>query len=463
MEQQQLTRKYGPLVAICMVVGSMVGSGIFFRTEMILNQIGANLPLGILAWAIGGLITLIFALNFASLANRYETAGGFVDYTEALVGKKASYYVGWFVATIYFPFSAAILAWVAARFTVELFGWHVGDGAVSQFISGQTMSIAAFYMITLYVINLVSPKIAGKIQVSTTFIKVIPLILMGTVGVIVGISNGTTAQNMASGFEGIATGNPFFGALVATAFAFAGWETLTSLNAEVKNSKKVLPIALIGGIFIVVTLYILYFIGVFSAGNIAEWQEVGGNALTFGAFNNIFGAVGAPILISFIVVSCLGTTNAFMMVSGRAFYFMALRGQGPRPDMFREIDKYTNMPSHGSNLALFIMGLWLLLIFGSQAGGGWFTMPWTHLIVPITVNLVLIPIFFNIMRKCTDFSPMKRFVAPLAGLAGAIFMIVATFISQDLQVIITFLIIVAVFLIIGGILNVTNKEGGGNE
>ena len=460
--EQRLTRKYGPVVAVCMVVGSMIGSGIFFRTEIILNNIGANLPLGILAWAIGGIITLTFAYNFANLANRYETSGGFVDYTEALIGEKASYYVGWFVATIYFPFSAAILAWVAARFTVELFGWHTGENAVSQFISGQTISIAAFYMIVLYVINMISPKIGGKIQVSTTVIKVIPLILMGTIGVIVGISNGTTAENMASAFQGTAAGNPFFGALVSTAFAFAGWETLTSLNSEVKNSKKVLPLAMIGGILIVVTLYILYFIGIFSAGNIAAWQATGGNALTFGAFENIFGSVGTSILISFIVVSCLGTTNAFMMISGKAFYSLAIRGQGPRPEMFGEVDRHTNMPLHGSNLALIFMGAWLVLWFGGQAGVGWFVMPWTLMIVPVTVNMVLIPIFIAIMIKCTDMHWFNRFVAPFLGLSGSVFMIVATFIDRgqagQTSVIFWYLAFVGVILLIGAYFASANKS-----
>jgi len=460
--EQQLTRKYGVIVAVCMVVGSMIGSGIFFRTEIILNSIGANLPLGILAWIVGGLITFVFAYNFANLANRYETSGGFVDYTEALVGKTAGYYVGWFVATIYFPFSAAVLAWVAARFTVELFGWHIGEDAISQFVSGQTIVIAALYLIVLYVANLISPKLAGKIQVSTTAIKVIPLILMGSIGVIVGISNGTTAENMASGFTGVTAGNPFFGALVATAFAFAGWETLTSLNSEIKNSKKVLPLALMGGIIIVVVLYIFYFIGIFSAGNISAWQEVGGNALTFGAFENIFGSVGTSILISFIVISCLGTTNAFMMVSGKAFYSLAIRGQGPRPEMFREIDQHTNMPIHGSTLALLFMGLWLILWVGVQPGIEWFVMPWTLLIVPITINLILIPIFIGMMVKCKGMHWFNRFVAPIGGLVGASFMIVATFIDRhqagQVFVIFWYLVIVGAFLLLGAVFPALNRR-----
>ncbi|MCL2177101.1 MAG: amino acid permease [Firmicutes bacterium] len=452
-----LTRKYGLIVAICMVVGSMIGSGIFFRTEMILNAIGANLWLGILAWVIGGLITISFAYCFANLATRHEKSGGFVDYTEKLVGKRAAYFVGWFVATIYFPFSAAILAFVAARFTIELFAIQesrfITDAygeviAGFQFASGETMAIAVFYMIALYVINMLAPKIGGKIQVSTTVIKVIPLILMGVVGVIAGLVNGTTIENVQSGFEGTADGNPFFFALVATAFAFAGWETVTSLNSEVKNSKRNLPIALIFGILLVIALYILYFVGVFSAGNIEAWGGAGTTAFTYGAFENIFGSVAGTILVAFIVVSCLGTTNAFMMVSGKAFYSLSVRDEGPAPRVFKEVDKHSNMPLQGSNLALLFMALWLGLWF--MQSSGWTAMPWTMLIVPVTVNLVLIPIFVGMMLRESGMHWFNRFVAPVIAIAGSVFMIGATIYTQELTVL-WYLIIVAGFMAVGAI------------
>ena len=92
----ELHKKYGLMTAICMVVGIVVGSGVFFKAEKILTETGGNLPLGILAWLIGGVIMVACAYAFALLATRYEYVNGIVDYAEVTVGKGYGYFVGWF-------------------------------------------------------------------------------------------------------------------------------------------------------------------------------------------------------------------------------------------------------------------------------------------------------------------------------------------------------------------------------
>ena len=84
----KLERKYGLLTAICMVVGIVIGSGVFFKAQDILNYTGGNMPLGIIAWIVGGLVMLICALNLANLGTHYEKVNGLVDYAEATIGKK---------------------------------------------------------------------------------------------------------------------------------------------------------------------------------------------------------------------------------------------------------------------------------------------------------------------------------------------------------------------------------------
>ena len=289
-ETNILTRKYGLLTAICMVVGTVIGSGIFFKSEEIIHAVGGNLWLGVVAWVVGGLIPLSFAYVFATLASRYERVGGFTDYTEKLIGKKAGYFVAWFMATIYLPAHLAILAQVSARFTVELFNINIGSGSSNY--SAATFIIAAFYMIAIYTMNVLSPKIAGKFQVSTTFVKIVPLILMAIVGTIVGLVNGTTIENLSNVAIETAS-NPFFAAVVATAFTFGGWEACMSMNSEIKNSKRNLPIALIGGMLFVIVVYILYFIGIFGAQGVEYTASQGSNL----AFTNIFGGVRRNCII----------------------------------------------------------------------------------------------------------------------------------------------------------------------
>ena len=82
----KLERKYGLFTAICMVVGIVIGSGVFFKAQVILEKTGGNMPLGILAWLIGGVIMLVCVLTFANMSQKYEKVNGIVDYAEATVG-----------------------------------------------------------------------------------------------------------------------------------------------------------------------------------------------------------------------------------------------------------------------------------------------------------------------------------------------------------------------------------------
>ena len=89
--EHKLERKYGLFTAICLVVGIVIGSGVFFKAQTILQKTEGNMPLGIIAWVIGGLIMLVSILTFATMAQKYEKVNGIVDYAEATVGGKYAY------------------------------------------------------------------------------------------------------------------------------------------------------------------------------------------------------------------------------------------------------------------------------------------------------------------------------------------------------------------------------------
>ena len=116
--ENELKKKYGLLTAICMVVGIVVGSGVFFKAQTILNATGGDMPLGIAAWIIGGAIMIFCILAFSVMAQKYEKVNGIVDYAEATVGGKYAYYTGWFLSTIYYPTLTSVLAWLSARYTL---------------------------------------------------------------------------------------------------------------------------------------------------------------------------------------------------------------------------------------------------------------------------------------------------------------------------------------------------------
>ena len=116
--ETKLERKYGLFTAICMVVGIVIGSGVFFKAQTILEKTEGNMPLGILAWVIGGIIMMVCLLTFSFMGQKYERVNGLVDYAEATVGPRYGYFMGWFSATIYFPAMTSVLAWVSARYTL---------------------------------------------------------------------------------------------------------------------------------------------------------------------------------------------------------------------------------------------------------------------------------------------------------------------------------------------------------
>ena len=332
----ELKKKYGLPTAIALVIGIVIGSGVFFKAEKILTATGGNLPLGILAWAIGGLIMIICAYMFSILATRYAHVNGLVDYAEALMGKRYAYYMGWFTTFIYFPAMTSVLAWVSARYLGVLCGFDITGGPV--------MVLACLFLVGSYAVNALSPILAGKFQVATTVIKLIPLLLMGIVGTIVGFANGTTIENFTTVVTTVEGGNghALFTAVAATAFAYEGWIIATSINAELKNARRNLPIALVIGTLIVALTYILYYIGLSGSVSNAEIMA-GGEAGAKLAFEKIFGRAAGVGLFVLVVVSCLGTLNGLMLAATRSLYSVAARGNGPKPEAFLGIDAILNI------------------------------------------------------------------------------------------------------------------------
>ena len=403
-----------------MVVGTVIGSGVFFKAQNVLNATGGNMPLGIAAWAITGLIMIICSAQFAVMATRYDKVNGVVSYAEATCGKGYSYAIAWFLVNIYFPGMTSVLAWVSARYFGVIVGWDM--------TSAQVMVLAGFFLVMSYTLNALSPKLAGKFQISATIIKLIPIILMAIVGTVVGMFNGILPQNfvtVASEAAGGSTGSGLFAAIVATVFAYEGWIVATSINAELKNPKKNLPIALVVGALIVSIAYILYYIGVAGGATNEVLMKDGATV----AFKNIFGAIGGTFLNICIVVSCLGTLNGLMVGSTRGMYAIASNNEGPKPKLFSQIDSETDMTTNSAIWGLFTCAAWLLYFYGAnlEPNGGWFgSFNFDSSELPIiTIYAFYIPMFIMWMKKEKDLGIFKRFILPILSIIACGFMVFA--------------------------------------
>jgi len=445
--ETKLKEKYGLPMAIAMVIGIVIGSGVFFKAEKVLNVTGGDQKLGILAWLIGGAIMIVCAYTFAIMATRYSYVNGLVDYAEVTCGGKYAYLLGWFMTSIYYPTLTSVLAWVSARFFCVLMGWDITGGAC--------LAIAAFFLCTSYAVNALSPILAGKFQISATIIKVIPLILMGIVGLVVGLSNGMTVENFTHVVTPVtSTGKALFTAVVATAFAYEGWIIATSINAELKDAKKNLPKALVIGTIAVVIIYVLYYVGL-AGGVTNEVMMKGGQDGAKIAFETIFTKTGGTLLFVFVIISCLGTLNGLMLGCTRGMYSLAVRGEGPKPEMFKQVDPVTNMPTNSSILGLFLCGFWLLYFYGAiimQVAGqspwfGKFSFDTSELPI-VTIYASYIPIFIAMMIKEKELGAFKRIIMPILAICGCLFMVFAACYSQKWTVL-YYLAIFAFFMLIG--------------
>lgn len=447
--EKTLQKRYGFWVAVAMVIGIVIGSGVFFKAEKVLNATGGEMFIGVLAWVIGGGIMIVCAYNFAILASKYEKVNGIVDYAEAAVGKNYGYLFGWFMATIYYPSLSAILAWLSARYTAVLVGFEDPVTGVEVFL------LAGFYMIIVYTINSLAPVLSGKFQVSTTIIKLIPLLLMAIVGLIKGIISGQTVENFIGVTTDIAVSNPLLTSIVATAFAYEGWIVATTINSELRDSKKNLPKALFFGTITIVVIYVIYFIGLSGIMPSNEFMAGGESAVKL-AFSKALGNFAGNALFIFVIISCIGTLNGCMIGCTRGLYSLSVRKMGPKYKMFSQVDNMTQMPTNSAVFGLLFSSIWLVAWYGNF--GNWWGAFLDFSELPIvTIYGLYIPIFFWIMKTMDELNVFKRFVMPILAIIGSLFMIYAAYVSHGINAILIYLVIFIVIMSVGFLLKGKNN------
>ena len=442
----ELKKRYGLLTAICLVVGTVIGSGVFFKAQDVLEMTGGDMITGILAWVITGAVMLACILAFAVITTKHEKANGIVDYANTLVGPRYGYMIGWFMSVIYYPAMTSTLAWVSARYFVVFLTnvnpklpLHISASDGGAVFGPETMTIALFFLVGIFVMNALAPKLAGHFQVSTTFIKMIPLAMIIVGGIIYGLvaSDGALIDNLTSVSQtvknDVAT-NPLFAAIVATAFAYEGWIVATSINAELKNAKRNLPIALLTGGIIIMLVYVLYFIGVAGGASTDVLRKEGATI----AFTNIYGKGVGLLLDAFVVISCVGTLNGLMLAGTRSVYSMSTGGRGPKAEVFVSVDKQTNMPANAAIFYVLISAAWLVYFYFANLSAdpssflGVFAFDSSELPI-VTMYPIYIPVFIMFMKKSKGENFFKRFIIPTLAICASIFMVFAAVYSHGIQ------------------------------
>ncbi len=407
---QGLQRKYGIWTATAMVIGIVIGSGVFFKADDVLKASGGSLPTALLAWLIGGSIMVVTAFVFAKIATRIEKVNGLVDYFEEAYGWRAGYLVAWFMTFVYYPTLVAVLAWVSANYSINLLGVENGVWLLS-----------VVYMVLFFLLNIYSPVLAGKWQVSATVIKLIPLGLVAIVGLFSGLTNGQTFSSFANAAQAVSSGGGLAVATLATAFAYEGWIIATSINAELKDAKRTLPKALFFGSAAVVIIYMLYYLGI--SGVLSNDQVIAaGDGAPVQVISIIFGQMGGTLLTVFVIISCLGTLNGLIMGCSRGMYSIASRGLGPKADFFGTVDAKTNSTKNSAFLGFVFSAFWLLVWYGNFAG--WFGQFMDISELPIAfLYVIYISLYIWVMRKFKGLGPFSRYAAPFLSGLGSLYII----------------------------------------
>ena len=416
---QKVKKQYGVWTGIAMVIGIVIGSGVFIKAGGVLSNTGGDLKQALFAWLIGGIIMITSGFCFAVFATKVTKFNGVVDYVEAATNQKVGYFIAWTLTSLYYPIITAVVSIFAGRYFFSMFGlqYAYGDWQVLLF---------AFSFITLAIIlNYYSPKISAKFQVSATVIKLLPIALIVIVGLFatfiigpeVGVVNAFT-QNAPA----LATEN-FGAAVTTTAFAYEGWVCATSINAELKDSKKNLPRALVFGTLAILIFYVLYYIALSSVLGNETVIIADANAPVL-VFEKIFGGLGGSLFTLFITISCMGTVNGLAISSCRGMYTLSCRGQGICPKKFSKlsVNGSTSFWScvYGYGCSILILGLFALIF-----NNAWFGAKFGSLdeLVCAVIYAVYITMYVYIIRKFKDVGVFRRFVMPIIAIIGAVFFV----------------------------------------
>ncbi len=319
----ELARDLGLSHAGAVVVGTIIGSGIFLVPSEMMQAVGSA-QLVYLAWMVGGLLSFFGALTYSELGAMKPQAGGEYVYVRDAYGPLAGFLYSWTWFLIAKPASIATvttgLVRILGTFPVFSFFSQVWIGRPFAVNYGQLVAVAATLLISW--LNYIGVRRAGEFQFLFTLLKV--AIILGIV--IVGFSyRGGTWANFATEFVGAKGGVAgFFAALVAALWAYDGWNDLNMVAGEIRNPQRNSPLALIWGVATVGALYILVNAAVqyvLPAAAVAASERPASDAMAL-----VLGRAGASLVSAGMAVSMLVTLNGTIMSGARVPFAMARDG-----------------------------------------------------------------------------------------------------------------------------------------
>lgn len=363
-QRAELPRVLGPTVALCAIVGSVIGSGIFIVPAGVARSIPAMGPI-VLAWIVGGVFSLAGALTLAELAAMLPQAGGPYVYLREAYGRLPAFLFGWVEFLVIRAGSSATLAAAFAMYFAQLVP---APEAVAPAVWQGGMAVAALALVAI--VNVAGTRIGGGVQVAGTILKVGALLTLIALPFVLGQASVSRLEPawpraLDGGFFA-----GFMGAMVGILWAYDGWYNTTALAEEIRDPGRNIPWAMSLGVFILIALYtgatVAYHL-VLPIPEIASAAMQGGSPKVVAAVycQTLLGSPGLVAISLVVMCSTLISLNGNILSGPRAYFAMARDGLFPHA--LCRIHPRFQTPANAIlaqaiwSIALMIVGTWLIV------------------------------------------------------------------------------------------------------
>lgn len=314
-EQTELRRDLGPITATTVIVGSIIGSGIFAGPAIVAGYVGTS-GWNLLVWVICAFMAFCGAVTFAELGGIMPRSGGLFVFLREAYGRLWGFLFGWTSLLVIRPADLAAISIVFATYL----GYFVTQ--FSPYPDWAMRGVAVIVLIILAFINYLGVRFGGLVQNLSSFLKVGGLLLM--VALAFGITPDTsqfepvwpTDSTLTIGFLSMVSLG-----MVAAFGAYDGWDGSTYVAEEIKNPRRWVPLSIIIGLAITTVVYLLVnsaYLLVLSNTGVAESERVASETMEW-----LIGPVGGVFIAVTAMISTFGTVNAGMLTGPRVFFAMA--------------------------------------------------------------------------------------------------------------------------------------------
>jgi basic amino acid/polyamine antiporter, APA family len=343
--QPSLLQVLGLGTAILLVAGNMIGSGVFKKITPMSAEL-MNSSLILFAWIVAGVITMLGAFSFASLATTTKEAGGQFQYFKNTFSSFFGFLYGWSFFAVISTASIASMAYVFAESVTNLFGLpavlkefesFAVAGALFPFKNATVKIIAVSALVFLTLFNIRGVKGGGWLSNVVTSAKILGILLLiflgltysGTASTPTNISMPSVAQT-----SDIIKISAFFTAMLGAFWAYDGWVNITNMASEFKNPTRNIPIAIVVGTALTMFLYVTVnyaYLQVLTPADFAKLASQDGKIAAVEVANITLGSIGVTVISTLIMVSTFGSTQASTMSAARVYYQMSREGYFFKP------------------------------------------------------------------------------------------------------------------------------------